>query len=64
MPRRSRKIVREIVLIQDTECDGIQTDQSYNESREKRTAEGIVYGALATVEQLESKPAMSIWNKQ
>jgi len=26
----------------------------------KRTAEGIVYGALATVEQLESKPAMSI----
>ena len=61
MPRRSRKIVREIVP--DPRYQSVMVSKLINRimSRgKKRTAEGIVYGALATVEQLESKPAMSI----
>jgi small subunit ribosomal protein S7 len=61
MPRRSRKIVREI--LPDPRYQSVIVSKLVNRimSRgKKRTAEGIVYGALAAVEQQESKPAMSI----
>ena len=61
MPRRSRKVVREI--LPDPRYQSVMVSKLVNRimSRgKKRTAEGIVYGALATVEQQESKPAMTI----
>jgi small subunit ribosomal protein S7 len=61
MPRRSRKIVREI--LPDPKYQNIVVSKFVNrimKQGKKSTAEKIVYGALATIEQQEQKPAISI----
>jgi small subunit ribosomal protein S7 len=61
MPRRSRKVVREI--LPDPRYQSVMVSRIVNRimSRgKKRTAESIVYGALAAIEQQESKPGISI----
>jgi small subunit ribosomal protein S7 len=61
MPRRSRKIVREIVP--DPQYQNIVVSKFVNrimKQGKKSTAEKIVYTALATMEQQEQKPAITI----
>jgi small subunit ribosomal protein S7 len=61
MPRRSRKIVREI--IPDPQYQNIVVSKFVNrimKQGKKSTAEKIVYTALASIEQQEQKPAITI----
>jgi small subunit ribosomal protein S7 len=61
MPRRSRKIVREV--LPDPKYQNIVVSKFINrimKQGKKSTAEKIVYGALATIEQQDQKPAISI----
>ena len=61
MPRRSRKIVRE--TLPDPKYQNIVVSKFVNrimKQGKKSTAEKIVYGALATIEQQEQKPAISV----
>ena len=61
MPRRSRKIVREIVP--DPQYQNVVVSKFVNrimKQGKKSTAEKIVYTALSTIEQQEQKPAISI----
>jgi small subunit ribosomal protein S7 len=61
MPRRARKTVREI--FPDPRYQSVMVSKLVNRIMtrgKKRTAEGIVYDALAKIEQQESKPAMGI----
>jgi small subunit ribosomal protein S7 len=61
MPRRSKKIVREI--LPDPQYQNIVVSKFVNRIMKKgkrSTAEKIVYTALATIEQQEQKPAISV----
>ncbi len=61
MPRRSRKTTREI--FPDPRYQSVIVSKLINRIMtrgKKRTAESIVYDALSSIEQQESKPAMSI----
>jgi len=61
MPRRSRKIVRE--LLPDPQFHNVTVSKLVNrimERGKKSTAEAIVYGALATVETQEQKPGITV----
>lgn len=61
MPRRSRKIVREV--IPDPRYQSVMVTKLVNrimERGKKSTAEQIVYGAMEAVEKQESKPGLAI----
>jgi small subunit ribosomal protein S7 len=61
MPRRSKKIVREI--LPDPQYQNIVVSKFVNrimKQGKRSTAEKIVYTALATIEQQEQKPAISV----
>jgi len=61
MPRRSKKIIREI--LPDPQYQNIVVSKFVNRIMKKgkrSTAEKIVYTALATIEQQEQKPAISV----
>ncbi len=61
MPRRSKKIVREI--LPDPQYQNIVVSKFVNRIMKKgkrSTAEKIVYTALASIEQQEQKPAISV----
>jgi small subunit ribosomal protein S7 len=61
MPRRSRKIVREV--LPDPQYQNIVVSKFVNrimKQGKKSTAEKIVYTALAAIEQQEQKPAISV----
>jgi small subunit ribosomal protein S7 len=61
MPRRSKKIVREI--LPDPQYQNIVVSKFINrimKQGKRSTAEKIVYTALATIEQQEQKPAISV----
>jgi len=61
MPRRSKKIVREI--LPDPQYQNIVVSKFVNRIMKKgkrSTAEKIVYTAMATIEQQEQKPAISV----
>jgi small subunit ribosomal protein S7 len=61
MPRRARKLLREPVL--DSRYQNITVSKLINrmmKDGKKSTAEKIVYGAMESIEQSESKPALSV----
>jgi len=61
MPRRSKKIIREI--LPDPQYQNIVVSKFVNRIMKKgkrSTAEKIVYTAMATIEQQEQKPAISV----
>jgi small subunit ribosomal protein S7 len=61
MPRRSKKIVREI--LPDPQYQNIVVSKFVNrimKQGKRSTAEKIVYTALATIEQQEQKPAIAV----
>ena len=61
MPRRSRKVVREI--LPDPQYQNILVSKFVNrimKQGKKSTAEKIVYSALTAIEEQDQKPAMSI----
>jgi len=59
MPRRSRKLLRE--PIPDSRYQNVTVSKLINrimKDGKKSTAEKIVYGAMDSIEQSESKPAL------
>lgn len=61
MPRRSRKLVREIMP--DPRFQSVTVSKLVNrimERGKKSTAEQIVYGAMSSIEEREQKPAISV----
>jgi len=61
MPRRSRKLLREPVP--DSRYQNVTVSKLINrimKDGKKSTAESIVYGAIESIEQSESKPGLSV----